>query len=260
MIDIFLSKKGGTMRRKVQALILMVLLTLLLENAKVVANAEENAVLEKMGVENLVETEALEQKLTAGVSRELTPTLIDYSILLEDATIVAPERKIVQSANLEETDKEVKEDEEAIQEMENLETEQSEEIANEEIKEQLDMMIEKDVHLLAKGIHGEAGNCDNDEKYRVGTVIMNRVERKDHPKYFKNDIEGVLKAGYDCYQNEQWFAEEPTEEEIEIARDILIDGTRVFDITVVFQMKNCPYGEVVYKSHWHEYGSLPITQ
>ncbi|MCI8481638.1 MAG: cell wall hydrolase, partial [Clostridia bacterium] len=108
-----------------------------------------------------------------------------------------------------------------------------------------------EVWWLAKGIHGEAGICDTDEKYRVGTVIMNRVERPDYP----NTVRGVISSGeYSCYQNTQWFSEEPTQEEWAIARDIYENGVRVFEENVVFQSKRA-YGEVVFVSEWHEYGA-----
>lgn len=230
------------MRQKtIRAVILMVLLAFLVLNAEMVASVEE-VVLEK------TERTAKNKELTAGVSSIMCSTIQEYNNLLEEATIVAPETVVVKSANME-------------VEEEDQETEQSicEPVA--EIEEQhVDETCEKEIYFLAKGIHGEAGICDSDEKYRVGTVIMNRVERKDHPEQFKNDVESVLKAGYECYGNKQWFAEEPTEEEYEIARDIIINGTRVFDKTVVFQSKKCPYGEVIYKSQWHEYGSLPIQE
>lgn len=108
-----------------------------------------------------------------------------------------------------------------------------------------------EVWYLAKGIHGEASVCDRDEKYRVGTVIMNRVERSDYP----NTVRGVISSGeYSCYQDSRWYSEEPSQEEWEIAKDIYENGVRVFESNVVYQSKHA-HGEIVFVSEWHEYGA-----
>ncbi len=110
---------------------------------------------------------------------------------------------------------------------------------------------QEELWYLAKGIHGEASICDRDEKYRVGTVIMNRVERSDYP----NTVKGVISSGeYSCYQDARWYSEEPSQEEWEIAKDIYENGVRVFESNVVYQSAHA-YGEIVFVSEWHEYGA-----
>lgn len=109
--------------------------------------------------------------------------------------------------------------------------------------------VENEIWYLAKGIHGEASICDRNEKYRVGTVIMNRLEHTRYP----DTVEEVLADGYSCYKDGRWYTEEPTEEELAIARDIYLNGTRVFDKYVIYQAKEC-YGDVIYESEWHQYG------
>lgn len=111
--------------------------------------------------------------------------------------------------------------------------------------------VEYEVWLLAKGIHGEASICNREEKYKVGTVIMNRVASSEYP----NTVEGVLSQPrqYSSYQDNRWYTEEPSAEELEIARDIYLNGTRVFGPEVIFQSKTCE-GECVDKTQWHEYG------
>lgn len=124
--------------------------------------------------------------------------------------------------------------------------------AAKEAKVRLQSDLEHDeLWYLAKGIHGEASICDRDEKYRVGTVIMNRVERSDYP----NTVRGVISSGeYSCYQDSRWYSEQPSQEEWEIARDIYENGVRVFESNVVYQSKHA-YGEIVFVSEWHEYGA-----
>ena len=111
---------------------------------------------------------------------------------------------------------------------------------------------EEEIYLLAKGIHGEASICDRDEKYKVGTVIMNRVAHSRYP----DTVEGVLaaKGQYSCYQDSRLFTEEPSSEELEIARDIYVNGTRVFGPEVIYQSKSCA-GECIDVTPWHEYGT-----
>lgn len=111
---------------------------------------------------------------------------------------------------------------------------------------------EEEIYLLAKGIHGEASICDREEKYKVGTVIMNRVAHSRYP----NTVKGVLAdpSQYSCYQDNRWFTEEPSKEEIEIARDIYLNGTRVFGPEVIYQSRSCA-GKCVDVTKWHEYGT-----
>lgn len=108
------------------------------------------------------------------------------------------------------------------------------------------------IAIVAMVIHGEASVCDSAEKYRVATVFMNRFERADYP----DTVEEVLKDGYD-YLNYQ--DEEPTEEEKQIAREVVLNSIRVYDEDVVYQAKH-PQGKTVEVSDWHYYGSEPLPE
>lgn len=114
-----------------------------------------------------------------------------------------------------------------------------------------ELTTEEEIYLLAKGIHGEASICDSEEKYKVGTVIMNRVSHSRYPNTVKEVLE--QESQYSCYQDVRWFTEEPSKEEIEIARDIYLNGTRVFGPEVIYQSRSCA-GKCVDVTKWHEYG------
>lgn len=108
-----------------------------------------------------------------------------------------------------------------------------------------------EIYLLAKGIHGEGSICDSEEKYRIGSVIVNRLERND----FANTIERVLEKGYNSYHDNRWYTEEPTSQEYTIAEDILVNNNRVYSIEVVYQSRGYQYGEKVETTDWHVYAS-----
>lgn len=261
-------------RKMIRAVILVVLLAFLSFNASKVSATEETAVevtLEKADnvsagviLEMSQLLEEVESKhngygLRAGVTATMPMTIFTTS----EATVVAPERETVQSmqdnneivdetvdTNSELEYEEVSETEQALSD-ESTETQE-----NEDASEQYSDEMRYKIYILAKAIYGEAGICDTTEKYRVGTVVMNRLERPD----FANTLEGVLAQGYECYKNDIWYNSEPTEEEYQIAEDILVNGTRVFDKTVVFQMQEWRYGEKEYVSKWHVYSSKPIPE
>ncbi len=110
---------------------------------------------------------------------------------------------------------------------------------------------EEEVDLLARLIFAEAGVCDTMEKYRVGNVVLNRVN--DTTKEFKNTIKGVIyqEGQFTSVGGSNW-KHGPNEEEIEIAK-ALLEGTRVFPGYVVWFAKRSPYGQVYYTSEWHEF-------
>ena len=117
---------------------------------------------------------------------------------------------------------------------------------------------EEDVNLLAKIIYAEAGICDKMEKYRVGNVVLNRVN--DETNQFENSIEGVI------YQDGQFTSvggknwnNGPTEEEIGIAIELL-EGKRVFPENVVWFSKKCNYGQLYYTSEWHEFSAWELSE
>lgn len=104
------------------------------------------------------------------------------------------------------------------------------------------------IYLLAKGIHCEGEMCDEDEKYRIASVILNRLERDDFP----NSIEKVLEDGYSSYKGGKWH-EEPSIQELRIAEDVLVNGNKVYPIEVVFQ--GYVGGPIVETSEWHVYSA-----
>lgn len=120
------------------------------------------------------------------------------------------------------------------------------------INDSKEYTAEEEIYLLAKGIHGEASICDRDEKYKVGTVIMNRVAHSRYP----DTVEGVLaqRKQYSCYKDSRWYTEEPSDQELEIAKDIYANGVRVFSPEVIYQSKTCD-GKCIDITPWHEYGT-----
>ena len=114
---------------------------------------------------------------------------------------------------------------------------------------------EEDIELLAKVIYAEAGVCDEMEKYRVGNVVLNRVN--DETNEFENSIEGVI------YQDGQFtsvggtnWQHGPTE--IRIATELL-EGKRIFPEYIVWFSKKCNYGKVYYTSEWHEFSGWELN-
>lgn len=110
---------------------------------------------------------------------------------------------------------------------------------------------EDEVQLLATVIYAEAGICDNMEKYRVGNVVLNRVE--DSTTEFKNTVKDVIyqEGQFTSVGSSNW-KHGPTEEEKAIAKNLL-DGMRVFPSYVVWFAKKSSYGKLYYTSEWHEF-------
>ena len=110
---------------------------------------------------------------------------------------------------------------------------------------------EDEVQLLATLIYAEAGICDNMEKYRVGNVVLNRVE--DPTTEFKNTVKDVIyqEGQFTSVGSSNW-KHGPTEEEMAIAKNLL-EGMRVFPSYIVWFAKQSPYGTLYYTSNWHEF-------
>lgn len=102
---------------------------------------------------------------------------------------------------------------------------------------------EEDIYLLASGIYGEAGAdfCSDEMRYGVGSVIYNRVRHDAFP----DSVHEVLyqPGQYGCIYN-HWFKEGPNENCLDIARDIIQNGTD-FPPDVLYQ-SNQPLGHGVY--------------
>lgn len=117
---------------------------------------------------------------------------------------------------------------------------------------------EEDLILLSTVIHAEAGICEDAEKYRVGNVVLNRLNDIEHNEFKNvNSIKEVI------YQNGQFtsvggnaWREGATESEIRIAKELL-DGKRVLPDYVVWFSKAHNYGAKYYKSEWHVFSGWP---
>lgn len=110
---------------------------------------------------------------------------------------------------------------------------------------------EKEMELMARIIHAEAGICNELEKYRVGNVVLNRVN--DETGSFKNTIEKVIyqKGQFTSVDTKTWN-ETPTDREYKIAKNLL-DGIRVMPDTIVWFSKGHRYGELYDRSEWHAF-------
>ena len=86
---------------------------------------------------------------------------------------------------------------------------------------------EQDLMLLAKLITCEMG-CDwisAEQKYNTGSVVLNRVA---DPRFPSTIYDVIWQPGqYYCATSGALFLAEPSEEVIEIARDLLLNGSRL---------------------------------
>ena len=111
---------------------------------------------------------------------------------------------------------------------------------------------EKELILLATVIYAEAGICNDQEKYRVGNVVINRLNDNEHKEFIKVDtLEKVIyqQGQFTCVGGRAW-REGPTEKEKEIAKELL-EGKRVLPEYVVWFSKKHKYGEKYHESKWH---------
>lgn len=120
------------------------------------------------------------------------------------------------------------------------------------VQEVFNKLQDRELYRIAKLIHGEGSVCDSEEKYCIASVAVNRLERDDFP----NSIEKIIKDGYDYKKdkNISW-KEEPTNEELRIAEDVLVNGNRVFPIEVVFQSQGYIEGKIVKRTEHHVYSA-----
>lgn len=135
---------------------------------------------------------------------------------------------------------------EIVEEVETMQLEEDTSLSDEPME-----YTQKDLSLLATLIYAEAGSCDEMEKLRVGNVVLNRV--KDNSKEFKNTLREVIyqKGQFESVDGRAWNRG-PTQREMEIAYQLL-NGKRVLPDSVVWFSKKCKFGELYYKSEWHEF-------
>jgi hypothetical protein len=103
-----------------------------------------------------------------------------------------------------------------------------------EVSEEKQDVDEYELYMLSHLIYAEAGSerLSDESRYYVGSVVLNRVKSK----YFKqNTIEGIIFAEgqYECTWLGTYY-NEPSEKCVEIARDLLENGS-VLPENVVFQ-------------------------
>lgn len=94
--------------------------------------------------------------------------------------------------------------------------------------EQMPLMVqevdEEDLYWLSHVICGEAQSYSRECQIAVGSVVLNRVKSSRYP----NTIEGVVtqRHQYACYWDGN-FHREPTETNIDVARELLIGGSQL---------------------------------
>lgn len=124
-----------------------------------------------------------------------------------------------------------------------IETEEQVEIIAEPV-------VEQDLMLLAKLIDCEMG-CDwisAEQKYNVGSVVLNRVA---DPRFPGNIYDVIWQPGqYYCATSGALFRADPSEEIIEIARDLLLNGSRL-PADIVWQAE-FPQGNGIYCTYKDE--------
>ena len=100
---------------------------------------------------------------------------------------------------------------------------------------------EDDLYILSHVITGEAEGCSRDMKLSVGSVVMNRVSDERFPDTI---AEVVFQPGqYACTWDGNYYRE-PSQDTIDIAAELLEDGTAI-DESVVWQAE-FPQGIGVY--------------
>lgn len=100
---------------------------------------------------------------------------------------------------------------------------------------------EDDLYILSHVITGEAEGCSRDMKLSVGSVVLNRVSDDRFPDTI---AEVVFQPGqYACTWDGNYYRE-PSQDTIDIAAELLEDGTAI-DESVVWQAE-FPQGVGVY--------------
>lgn len=100
---------------------------------------------------------------------------------------------------------------------------------------------EDDLYILSHVITGEAEGCSRDMKLSVGSVVLNRVSDDRFPDTI---AEVVFQPGqYACTWDGNYYRE-PSQDTIEIAAELLEDGTAI-DESVVWQAE-FPQGVGIY--------------
>ena len=108
-----------------------------------------------------------------------------------------------------------------------------------------------DLYLLAHVICGEAQNCPRSEQEYVGSVVLNRVKSDRFPDTLSEVIYQTDPVQYTCAWDGN-FDREPTEENWDVAADLLENGSVLPD-DVVWQSAE-PQGSYTYiHTDYHYY-------
>lgn len=100
---------------------------------------------------------------------------------------------------------------------------------------------DSELYALSHVIYAEAGNCSRDMMVSVGSVVLNRVADDRFPGTIE---EVIFQSGqYACTWDGNYYLE-PSEEAVEIAKELL-DGGSAIDGSVVWQAE-FPQGVGVY--------------
>ena len=122
--------------------------------------------------------------------------------------------------------------------------------AEEQVEIIAEPVVEQDLMLLAKLIDCEMG-CDwisAEQKYNVGSVVLNRVA---DPRFPGNIYDVIWQPGqYYCATSGALFTADPSEEIIDIARDLLLNGSRL-PADIVWQAE-FPQGNGIYCTYKDE--------
>ena len=110
---------------------------------------------------------------------------------------------------------------------------------------------ENDLYYLSHIIQAEAGYCSTEMMEGVGSVVLNRVADERFP----DTVQGVIEQpGQYTPMSNGMFWNEPTEEAIEVAEDLLTNGSK-FPADVIYQA-NFPQGTGTYKTLSTSYSTM----
>lgn len=110
---------------------------------------------------------------------------------------------------------------------------------------------ETDLYLLAHVICGEAQYCPRTEQEYVGSVVLNRVKSNEFPDTLSEVIYQTNPIQYACVWDGNFYRE-PTQENWEVAADLLENGSVLPD-DIVWQSAE-PQGSYTYiQTEYHYY-------
>lgn len=113
-------------------------------------------------------------------------------------------------------------------------SDEKEEIAP--VQQDIPTIDKAELDLLSRLIFAEAGSgtCSSEMRYLVGAVALNRVKSQEYP----DSLQGVIYQDKPCLQyacvRDGHINNKPSEECVQIAYDLLLNGSYVPE-TVVFQ-------------------------